>query len=359
MGELVNYRSRRNLLIVRIRRAAVPILAVSCAVLAVSCERSAPVDPTGGEALVKDSHEAQRPLTVASRDGSNQGAGKSMSDGKRDRLCVSRGQYSLLIVTEISDMERIYNDDSMTQVLSPSPVGGTLVVYVNESPLRLHSRGSGVFSIDDMVEPGGNTVRIEGKHGNKMFIKVLLMDLRRFRPDPVTGAFIVGKVLAKAWLDPSKNPVTLAFNADVPKRPDWEELPGWPKDEERLWRELTDQLKSWSSCCTSHDLDGLLRSWIPDLRNAPLYLATRKVAMETSEAGKNPVSDPRYRLITDIHDVKALFGKRTVILVTGRDESGLPYLFRFSNDDTHETCSLGAITLGRLEGHWVVQHIMR
>lgn len=74
-------------------------------------------------------------------------------------------------------------------------------------------------------------------------------------------------------------------------------------------------------------------------------------------AGNDPVTDTNYRLTTDASEVNAIFGKRTVILYTGFNDADFPYLFRFSSD--RDTCSMGAITLGRLEGHWVVQHMMR
>ena len=282
---------------------------------------------------------------------------ESMGDDKRDGPVASE-QYSLLVETETSDMQGAYNDDS-TVARADSAVGGHLVVYVNDSPARLHCRGSGLFPIFDLLQPGSNTVRIDGRHLSRIFIKVLILDQRRFLGQAKANKIAPNRVVAKTWLDPTKNSVTLHFEAAVPKVPDWEELPGWPKSEEKLRVELGDLVDKWIGWCNDHDLDALSRSWMPDLKKAPLYLRPRDAANQTLRAGNDPITNRKYRLLTRAGDVKAVFGKRTVILFAGLSEGSLPYLFRFSSAGGHDACYVGAITLGRLEGHWVVQHIMR
>ena len=275
-----------------------------------------------------------------------------MGNGKGARALTPK-QYSLLVETETSDMEGAYDNDT-TVVLGGHEVGGRLVVYVNDSPVRLHCQGSGIFPIYDLLQPGSNTVRIFGRHRSRMFIKILAVDPSRFKE-----TFKADQVVGKTWLDPGKESVTLRFDAAVAKEPDWEELSGSPKDEERLGRELGDLIDKWIAWCNNHDLDALSRSWMPDLRKPPAYLGTRDAAMQAWQAGNDPVRDPNYHLTTDAGEVKAVFGKRTVILYAGFNKADFPYLFRFSSEVNHDTCCIGAITLGRLEGHWVVQHMMR
>ena len=237
-----------------------------------------------------------------------------------------------------------YNDDST--VAGPAAVGGHLVVYVNDSPARLHCRGSGLFPIFDLLQPGSNTVNqsIAG-HPRAIFIKVLILDQRRFLGQAKANK-IVRRGRGQTWLDPTKNSVTLHFEAAVPKVPDWEELPGWPKSEEKLRMELGDLVDKWIGWCNDHDLDALSPG---DARSeaAPLYLRPRDAANQTLRAGNDPITNRKYRLLTRAGDVKAVFGKRTVILFAGLSEGSLPYLFRFSSAGGHDACYVGAITLGR------------
>ena len=324
------------------------LLFVLCCAACTSCGRHA--EPT--DLPIAETHDA-RQGGAAGATGSDSGVAQPMRITNDDRA-LAPGQYSLLIETETSDMQGAYDNDT-TMVLGMREVGGRLVVFVNDSPMRLHSQGSGIFAIYDMLQPGTNTVRIFGRHRSRMFIKVLTTDPTRFKETfPTVKA---DRVLAKTWLDPAKESITLAFEMAVPKGPDWEELPEWPKDEERLRREVGDLVHKWVACCNARDLDGLFRSWMPDLRNPLPYLTTRDAAMQAFRAGNDPVTDTNYRLTTDASEVNAIFGKRTVILYTGFNDADFPYLFRFSSD--RDTCSMGAITLGRLEGHWVVQHMMR
>jgi hypothetical protein len=289
---------------------------------------------------------------VNSPNSNNARAAKSMGGGMGDHLFETE-QYSLQIETETSDMEDAYNNDT-TVVLGPGDVGGSLVVFVNDSPARLHCRGSGIFPIFALLQPGSNAVRIEGKHRSRMFIKVLTLDPKQFAK-PFTGTYKATRVVAKTWLDATKDSVTLRFDAAVPNGPDWEEL---PQDEDKLDAELTCLIDKWIGWCKNHDADALICSWIPDLKKPPAYLTTRDQARKRLRAGNNPVTDRSYRLLTEGRDIRYVSGKRTVILFAGTD-AGLPILFRFSNDVNHNTCCIGAITLGRLEGHWVVEHIMK
>ena len=48
-------------------------------------------------------------------------------------------EYSLLVETEMGDMEGEYHDNS-TVALAEGVIGGNLVVYVNDSPVQLFGR---------------------------------------------------------------------------------------------------------------------------------------------------------------------------------------------------------------------------
>jgi hypothetical protein len=272
-----------------------------------------------------------------------------MKDASTDHY-YERVQYSLLIETRTLDMQGAYEDDKNV-VLGGHDVGGCLVVYVNGSPDRMHYRGSGVFPIYDLLQPGENSVRIVGKHSERMFAKVLTVDPRRFKE-----TFGVEEVLAKTWLDPKEESVVLRFTARVPKGPDWEEVPGWPKEEEKLTHDIHRLVSEWVAAWERHDPDAFFRSMVPELKNAPPYLKTLDAVKRSSAATINFVKDKDNHVRTTPSDVKMIFGKRSVIVYAGVRKDWYPYLFEFRNREADEPGWIGAVTLGRLEGQWVLLH---
>src|SRR5208282_4748932 len=99
----------------------------------------------------------------------------------QDERLYERMQYSLWIETDLgATMEGAFQDDNHL-LLAGALVGGNLVIYVNDSPVRLHCRGSSVFPIYDFLGPGRNRVRVEGKHPERMFMKIVAVDPNRFR----------------------------------------------------------------------------------------------------------------------------------------------------------------------------------
>jgi hypothetical protein len=263
-----------------------------------------------------------------------------------DRL-FERLQYSLLMETDGGNIAADYDDDQHFR-LALTPVGGRLIVYVNDSPARLHCGGSSMFPIFDLVAPGKNRIRVEGKHPEKMLMKAVIVDPQRFN-----NTFAIEKVLAKTWLDPTQESVTMEFDAELTKRPDYEELPNDRSSHDRLCREARTLVEQLAKCCDAHDGEGFFRLTMPDLKSPPPYLGDWEAARRSQMSLIARVSDTKYRLVTRVDDVQVVVGKRSVLVFTGVTENEVPYLFQLNSQGESDPVFVSSMRLMRLEGQWI------
>jgi hypothetical protein len=275
----------------------------------------------------------------------------SQMKDQEERL-FERLQYSLWIETELGTrMEDAFQDDEHL-VLGGGAVGGKLVVYVNDSPLRLHCRGSSVFPIFDLLGPGKNRIRVEGKHPERMFMKVVAVDPKQFKTTLELKA-----VLAKTWLDSRSESVTLEFDPKLTKTPDYEELPSGSKPSDPSYQELRRLMDHWAACCNKHDAKALFDSTMPELKSTPPYLEDRYAHKRHPSSLEDVINKRKYRLTTKATEVQFVFGKRSVLVYTGLTDDPpfpIPYLFEFKSDEKGlEPVVVEAMTLARLEGKWV------
>jgi len=269
-----------------------------------------------------------------------------------DERLYERLQYSLWIETELGGtMEGAFQDDNHL-LLASAFVGGNLLIYVNDSPVRLHCRGSSVFPIYDLLGPGRNRVRVVGKRPERMFMKVVAVDPNRFRT-----TFEVEEVLAKSWLDPRLESITLEFDTKLTKGPDYQTLPSEVKPGDALYQEVRTLIDHWATCCNDHDADALFESSMPTLKSPPPYLGHRDAAKLDSKQLIDAINGRKFRLVTKADDVQIVFGKRSVLVyagVTHDTVAPLPYLFELKSDEGLEPAFVQAAAIARLEGKWFV-----
>jgi hypothetical protein len=263
---------------------------------------------------------------------------------------MTQPQYSLLIATNAGDIEGAFNDDESDIALGATSVGGKLVIYINDSPWRLHYRGSGLFPIYPLLGPGKNTIRIEGNHSEKMYAKVVTVDPKTFN----TSNLSILKVITKAWLDPSINSVTLEFDSGINSPPDFEELVFDKESEEKIKNEIHKLVQYWINCYKKHDMDAIIEAYIPDLKNHPKYIMDRETFIKGSRVFINEIKKGSYDIKTTTEDVKIVVGKRSVLLYTDVESNPTnAYLFKFLRSDGRAKAYDPPLTVGKLEGKWI------
>ena len=150
--------------------------------------------------------------------------------------------------------------------LGGSSITGCLTIFVNDSPVRLHCRGSSIFPIYDFVASGENRIRIEGSNGRTDFVEAVLIDPETLKD----SAFELKKILAKTRLGPKDEQAALEFEASAVDDRDNKEI----RDDVTTRKELREVsvFPKWTNLCAAKRGDALSLSNIPS-RKLALILA--------------------------------------------------------------------------------------
>jgi hypothetical protein len=258
-------------------------------------------------------------------------------------------QYSLMIARVLDGYEEaIFDNDAELDGFSGG-IGGDVVVYVNDSPIRLQTQGSSVISIYDFVEPGKNVIRFEGEHTALMCAKVVLL-----RPKEFNTSRKFTEVVSKAWLDPSETSVTLEFDARITEQPDYEELAADDESRAKQREEILAFLNGLVDDCNHHDAKAFIERTLPSVSSPPVYFKNAERARHDESFIVNVIAWPGYHLDTKAEDVQMIFGKRSVLLYTEiRRQQRDAYLFRFTGDEVSPAV-FPTFYIARYQGKWRV-----
>jgi hypothetical protein len=244
------------------------------------------------------------------------------------------------------DADRYYDNDIAMPTFG-GEAGGSVVLYINDSPVMRHTEGAHLFPIYPFLHSGKNQIRAEGKHTEKMFMKVVTANPARLKESRID------KVLAKTLLEPGSESVSLEFDAITTRPPDYEVLPSDPESRTKQERELRKLVDYWIACCAKHDGEAIVSSLIPELKSPPPYMKSRTERVRQAKQVIDVVNALQNRLVTKKEDVRMVFGKRSVLVFAGTF-NGSPYLFHFESNDPNVTQSIRDITMVRLEGKWTI-----
>jgi hypothetical protein len=287
-------------------------------------------------------------------------------DGKKEEKGSS--QYHLLVAVTGRDETDFDNDTELAY--GTGSLGGEVTIYVNDSPIRHMRESSGIpisgsiIPIYDLLEPGKNRIRVEGKHATRVFIKVVDLDMEKLKntPRPFVG-FRYEKMVAKKMLDPSQASSELEFTLPLTRSPDYEELPPDPKARVEERKDIHELLDEFIAACDGHDGDKCFSLLLPELKSPPRHRKNVEDAKKDWRTVYNIIKEPQYRLVTKREDVKMIFGRRTVLLYVdiGNVEDE-PHLLRFDPLGNVQAGALpnpvfylGEIALVRLGGKWMIR----
>jgi hypothetical protein len=226
--------------------------------------------------------------------------------------------------------------------------GGTLTIYVNDSPVSMYSQNGQIYRISPFLKPGKNTIRVSGKHTEKIWIKVLLAN-----PEEMLKVLKARKLIAKTWLEPENDSTSLEFDAQVSGPPEFDELAQDPKGRaahEKEVRQLVDQLLA---AYAKHDVDSFNQLLLPAIKSPPQYAKHREELLKWKEEFARMVNNRKEKLLTKRDDVKIVYGARSVVLYSG-DHDGSPFFLDFDTGERNSLSFLDAITLVRIGGKWTL-----
>jgi hypothetical protein len=225
--------------------------------------------------------------------------------------------------------------------------GGLVVFYVNDSPVKLLGAGTFVTPIYPFMRPGKNTIRVEGQHDARMFMKVAVASTRLQRQ------WRFDKIIAKSWVAPEKDSVTLEFESDWTERPDFDDLSSDPASRAEQEEELRQLVKKWIKCCEKHDGQAMAQSLVPELKSYSPRMKSRSERLRDLKDIVAFVESSDNTLVTKAEDVKIVFGKQTVILYSEINDAREPRFFRFKTSRKDLTPSIGPLRFAKIQGKWI------
>jgi hypothetical protein len=276
-------------------------------------------------------------------------------------------QYSLLVAISARDFEADYDNDT-EMVFGGGPIGGEVTIFVNDSPIRhivdisTIPYSACILPIGDLLEPGKNRIRIEGKHTEKMFIKVVNIDAIKLKEArrPLSG-FRYEQMIAKKVLDPDQKLVTLDFDMPLRIAAEYEDLAKAPEEEEKQHKELDALLDELFVACNNHDSDDFFNLLLPDLKSPSWYMKKAKETKIKQQSTYNIIKELECRLSTDRNDVKFISGKKSVLVYSGIiHPADIACFLQFEPASITKTktishFALGEIVFVRLGGKWVMR----
>jgi hypothetical protein len=267
------------------------------------------------------------------------GSGTAMSNDNVADESRTRIPHLAISSPTPGELEANYNDDSRL-ILGCNSIGGSIVVFVNKSPVAIHKRGCLLIPIGDLLINGRNEIVIEGGHTNPLFAKVLLMDTKQ-------QPFVIHNTVAKKMLPQKSSREVISFD--------------YKRDSQTKYQELDSNRDRDSIEALAKDLVALYQQHKGEEFYRRIYSTDNtdytswKDVCEENKRGIDKINDRRYTVVTRDTEIKYIFGRYTVYMYTDYcPELGMHYLIKTEKDDGREFY-YDHLCFAKYKGHWVAK----
>lgn len=235
-----------------------------------------------------------------------------------------------------------------------------VIVVVNDSPVEVLHEAGVFFRINEWLSPGTNRVAIVGPLDRELYIKVVALRGKDFKPPDWKFEGVVAKRCIPATVVEEKTAESaddawLEFEADIDYSPFFDTLPDDEEGEQQVREEVRAYLAAVHACYDRRDMDAAMRLCDAPWDERPRW--SSKADLKADERRNEAFEDPDNEFIGRSEDMTLLCGRHCVIAFTGRKNGfmqggyySLILRHRVSGDET----PIGRARLVRVSGQWEV-----